>query len=90
MNLEEQFKVILYSFSYGMILFFMYKLFKMIIFKKKLLKYIYQLIFCTLNVVLFYFLLYKINNGILNFYIFLFLLLGVFFCKVFYFDKEKH
>lgn len=90
MNLEEQFKVILYSFSYGMILFFMYKLFKMIIFKKKLLKYISQLIFCTLNVVLFYFLLYKINNGILNFYIFLFLLLGVFFCKVFYFDKEKH
>ncbi len=90
MSLENQFKVIFYSFIYGMFFVFVFRLFSLIKFKNKVLKVICEFVFCILNLILFYFLLYKINNGVLSFYIFLMLILGGLFCKVFYFGNKKY
>lgn|GEM_PF-5788630 len=89
MDLESQFKVLFYSFIYGILFVSTYKLLRMIKFKKKFLKYLSELFFCLLHLSLFYFLLYKLNYGMLSIYIFLFLILGGLFCHSFYFGDKK-
>lgn len=90
MNLELQFKVIFYCFIYGILFFSTLKLVKRIKIKNILYKFLIELLFIVSHTLLFYFLLYKINGGILNFYVFLFLIFGSFFCKVFYFSNKNH
>lgn len=90
MNLEEQFKVIFYSFVYGMFFLATIKCLKKIPFKKVAIRFIVSLAFMLSHVSLFYYLLYKINGGMLSFYIILFLSFGAFFCQLLYFGDKKH
>lgn len=89
MNLEEQFKVVFFSFIYGMFFLFTIKVIKNIKYKKIIYRFITELIFMIIHVLLFYFLLYKINGGILSFYIALFFIVGFFFCRLLYFSDKK-
>lgn len=90
MDLERQFKVIFYAFSYGILFISTYRFLRLIIFKKLFFKYLTEFFFCITHLIVFYFFLYKINNGIINMYVPLFLILGGIFCKVFYFsDKNR-
>ena len=90
MKLENQFKVIFYSFIYGMFFVATFKLFKLLKIKNRILKIISELVFCFFHMGLFYFFLYKIDYGMLNYYIFIFLILGGLFCHLFYFKDKKH
>ena len=72
MSLEEQFRVIFYSFAYGMFFLSTVKLIKCIKVKKTLSRFLMELLFMIFHVILFYFLLYKINGGIISFYVGLF------------------
>ena len=85
MNLEEQIKVLFFSFVYGMFLFYTIKLLKKVKITNIVNNILVNIFFFTCHAVMFYFLLYKINGGILSFYIAISLLLGTIFCKVFYF-----
>jgi len=89
MELQEQFKVIFYSFIYGMFFITTLRVFKHIMIKNKFIKFFLELIFCLLHSSLFYYLLYNINRGILNYYIIIFLIIGAYFCKLFYFNDKK-
>ncbi len=90
MNLEEQIKVIFFAFSYGIISYFIYNVYKLKKIKGKIIKYLFEFLLCFINVCIFYFLLYKINGGILNIYVLIFLILGEFFCKVLIFNDKKY
>ncbi len=90
MSIEIQFKVSLYSFIFGIYFFAMYKLFSEFKFKNKLINLIFSIIFLNLQTIIFYAILYKINFGMLNVYIFIFLGLGVLFSKSFYFNNKKY
>lgn len=90
MDLSLQFKSIFYSFIYGMFFLYTYKLFKHFRIGNKVIKIILEFFFCFIHSILFYFFLYKINNGILSFYLALFLVLGMILCKIFYFNDENH
>lgn len=89
MTLEIQFKVLMYSFIYGMFICASIKFNKRINIKNKLLKYAFNFFYCILLASLFYFLLYKINYGELNYYMFVLLCLGYMFCHFVYFKDKK-
>lgn len=89
MELEEQFKVVFYSFLYGMFFITTLKTLKFVKINNKIIKFIIELMFCLLHSSLFYYLLYNINKGILNYYIIIFLIVGAYFCKLFYFGDKK-
>ena len=72
MILEEQIKIIFISFIYGILFYSGYKLLKCVKIKKRIIRYIIELVFCILNSFLFYYLIYKINGGILSYYIIIF------------------
>lgn len=90
MGLENQFKVIFYSFIYGMFFLVTLRLMKLIKIRKKILKIIIEFFFCFIHVIIFYFLLYKINYGSLNYYMIIFLILGGLFCQLLYFKDNNH
>lgn len=89
MNLEEQFKVIFYSFIYGMFFLATLRMFLMLKIKKIFQRFITELIFLLCHATLFYFLLYKINNGIISIYIPILFILGMAFCHFLYFEDKK-
>lgn len=89
MSLENQFKVIFYSFVYGMFFIATLKALKLIKTRKKILKILCEFFFCFIHVIIFYFLLYKINNGNLNYYMAIFLFFGGLFCQQLYFKDNK-
>lgn len=89
MVLEEQIKVIFFSFIYGMFYYFSYKLFKSIKFRKRYFKIFFELMFNMSHSILFFILLYILNGGILNFYLLLFFILGNIFCHFLYFKDKK-
>ena len=89
MALEVQFKVIFYSFLYGMFYIYTYNLLRKIPSKSKLVLIIFECIFCFSHLGLFYYLLYLINKGIITAYIMIFFILGSIFCKVLYFGDKK-
>lgn len=84
MILSIQIKVLFYSFMYGVLYYCSLKFLKYLKCKKVFI-YIINIILS----ILFYYLLYKINNGELSIYIFIFLILGVIFSKVFYFSNKN-
>lgn len=90
MNLQEQFKVIFYSITYGMFFLASYILFRKLQLKKKIFKILLEFIFCIFHIILFYYLLYKINFGVITVYAILFLFVGGFFCHLLYFKNERH
>lgn len=84
MILSVQIKVIFYSFMYGMLYYCLLNFLK----KNKYKKVFIYLVNIILSVI-FYYLLYKINNGELSIYIFIFLIIGVIFSKLFYFSNKN-
>jgi hypothetical protein len=88
MDLSLQILSIFFSFIYGMFIYFSLNLYKKIKISQKI-NIIFQIIFCFTHVILFYLLLYKLNFGILNYYEFIFILLGIIFCKEFYYTTKK-
>lgn len=90
MNLEEQFKLIFYSFIYGIFFLSTYKLVHLIKIKHNIFKMAFELCFCMLHVIIFYFLLYRINNGIINIYSLIFLVLGGIFCRILYYQDKNN
>lgn len=89
MGLENQFKVIFYSFIYGMFFLVTLRLMKLIKIRKKILKIIVEFFFCFIHVIIFYFLLYRINYGSLNYYMIIFLIFGGLFCQLLYFKDNN-
>ena len=88
MNLELQFKTFFISFIYGLLYYNLFKILLLFKIKKKLIKIVSYFIFNILNSIFFFYLIYKINGGILNYYVLIFFLLGVYFCKVFYYGNK--
>ena len=89
MGLENQFKVIFYSFIYGMFFLVTLRLMKLIKIRKKILKIIIEFFFCFIHVIIFYFLLYKINYGSLNYYMIIFLIFVCLFFQLLYFKDNN-
>lgn len=85
MNLTVQFKVIFFSFIYGM--FFYWTLYFASRIKYKVI--IKNILFFFLHTIVFYYLLYKVNAAILNIYIPVFFIFGALFCKVLYFNDKN-
>jgi len=90
MILDEQIRVMFYSFIYGMFYLTSYKFFKKFKIKKMLVTIILNTIFCFSHVSLFYYLLYLINKGILSIYIMIFFILGIFICHLLYFNDKNN
>ena len=86
MTLDEQIKVIFYSFIYGMFYYATYKMLKKITLRKKI-KLLIEFLFSISHVLLFYILLFLINDGALSFYILIFFSLGNIFCRLLYFNN---
>ena len=77
MTLEEQFKVLFYSFIYGMFFLSSLRIFNLIKVKKRVVKFMLEMLFVLSHIIIFYLLLYKINYGSLSFYIFLSFIIGL-------------
>lgn len=89
MNLEEQFKVIFYSFIYGMFFLATFKMLKKFDLKKIIPRFFFELLFMLAHVCLFYYLLYKINGGMFSMYVVIFFIIGIIFCRFLYFGDKK-
>ena len=91
MILEEQIKIIFISFIYGILFYSGYKKLKQLKIKKRVIRYVLEFIFCMLNSFFFFFFItYKINGGILSYYMIIFVIIGILFCHLLYFDDKKH
>lgn len=90
MILEEQIKIIFISFIYGILFYSGYKKLKQLKIKKRVIRYVLEFIFCMLNSFFFFFITYKINGGILSYYMIIFVIIGILFCHLLYFDDKKH
>ncbi len=77
MILKIQIYSLLFSFGYGVFFFYFLELwYKLLIKLKLILQIILSFVFVIMNSLLYFFLLKKINNGILHLYFFLSLLTG--------------
>ena len=88
MFLDVQLKVFFFSFIYGIFVYFFYRNILLLKTKKYMVKFSLNFFCCMLIVFLFYFLLYKINYGELNYYIFILFAIGCYFCHLLYY-KDK-
>lgn len=88
MILSEQIRVIFYSFIYGMFFLTTLNYYKKIKINKKFL-ILFDFIFLICHISLFYYLLYKINSGMLSLYIGICFVAGCFFCQFLYFNDKK-
>lgn len=77
-SLDIQFKMIIFSFCYGVIYFLELKCLKKLLYKK----YIISILFGLMNGVLYFFLLKIINYGILNINLLIYFVIGFYVCKV--------
>lgn len=83
-TLDIQIKMILFSFIYGILMYFVY-----IFIKKLLLKSIFvSIIFGIMNGIGYFIILKKINNGILNINLLFYFLFG-FLCVKYFLKKYK-
>lgn len=87
MSITIQIKVLYYSFFSGIIFYLVQRILRNIKRKEveKILIYIINIIFFLL----YYYLLYKINYGILSSYLFISFIIGMFFCKILYFKRKS-
>lgn len=77
MSLIVQIQSLFYSFLYGLFASILFNLcYKGLFYKNIIIRVLFNLIFCITLYVLYFYLLYKINNGILHLYFFITLYLG--------------
>lgn len=87
MELEVQFQVFFMSILFGMYLLSFWQLLNRIFYKKTILRFFFELPFFTVNFLLYYFLLFKLNNGVFNIYLLLGLFIGFYIHQKFYASK---
>ena len=87
MELEVQFQVLFMSILFGMYLLSFWQLLNRIFYKKTILRFFFELPFFTVNFLLYYFLLFKLNNGVFNIYLLLGLFIGFYIHQKFYASK---
>lgn len=88
MVLKEQIISFLVSFTYGFFLhFLMSKIYGYLFYKKRLLKVIFDAIFCISSALMYFFILLLLNNGIIHSYFFLFLIFGFLLSNRFFSNK---
>ena len=87
MELEVQFQVLFMSILFGMYLLSFWQLLNRIFYKKTILRFFFELPFFTINFLLYYFLLFKLNNGVFNIYLLLGLFIGFYIHQKFYASK---
>ena len=81
MDLKVQIFSFIFSFIYGLFLFYMFKLFHRSLFmKKKLLRFMYNLFFCIILSSLYFLIIYNINGGVIHLYFFLLISFGFLLC----------
>lgn len=78
MSLGKQFQIILISYLFGMIFLACYDIFNRTFYKLKgkLVRFVFELIFFSVLVTIYYFVIFLINDGILSIYMPLFLIIG--------------
>lgn len=77
MNLEIQIQSLVYSFLFGLFFSFSFNInYKYLFSYNKGIKFIFTPIFTTFHTIIYFFLLKKINDGILNYYFLLLFLFG--------------
>lgn len=85
MPLNIQLYSFLVSFVYGFIYFILLEVNSRFIYSSKVaVKVMSSFIFVMFNILLYFIILMKINNGYIHFYFFLCIILGYFLCKVIY------
>lgn len=91
MNLKEQILTIVISIIYGSLSYVVFKLNKKVLFNKNVLKRFISNFIFTFDLVLIYFLLLKkINNGILSYYSYICIIIGVLFSKSIFNTKKTY
>lgn len=79
MNLEIQFKSLFYSCIYGVVFCFFFNLLYSLLFKKrKYVKVIASFLFILISFSIYFYILLKINNGVVNSYMLISFLFGFF------------
>lgn len=77
MTLIVQIQSLCYSFLFGLFASLLFNLcYKVLFYKNIFIRILFNLIFCITLYVLYFYLLYKINNGILHLYFFMMLFIG--------------
>ena len=89
MILIIQIRSLVFSFIYGMFFSFTYKInYKFLISNVLFFKIVLSFIFVLDHILLYFILISKINNGILNFYFLISFILGIIF-YIYLFDRSK-
>lgn len=77
MDLKIQIFSFLFSFFFGIFLFYIFRLcHKLLFIKKKLLKFIFHFFICLILSFLYFFIIYCINSGVVQIYFVLLILFG--------------
>ena len=85
-ELEAQFQVIIATVIFSMIMCNLYSLFDILLRKSVVLRFFIEVLFFSFGAILYYYLLFYINNGILNIYIPVCFIVGYYLHNKFY-DK---
>lgn len=85
MNLKLQIISLVFSFVYGILIYFLLELFDKIIFNNKIyVKLIFSLFFSLFVSVIYFIIMLYINNAILHYYFFIMIVLGYLFMRFVY------
>ena len=77
MSLIVQIQSLAFSFVFGIFVSILFNVcYKILFYKKIIIRILFNLIFCLSLYILYFYLLYKINNGVLHLYFFLSLIIG--------------
>ncbi len=87
MQLEVQFQVLSMSVIFGMYLLSSWQFLNRVFYKHNIIRFFFELPFFSFNFLLYYFMLFKLNNGIFNIYLFLGLIIGFYIHQKFYAPK---
>ena len=83
MSIEVQIQLIVMSVLFGFIFMTIYSFFNELLFKNKL-RILIEIPLFLIGTIIYFYLIYFINGGLLNIYMFLFLLFGVLIYQMFY------
>ena len=89
MILSEQIRIVFFSYIYGILYYAGYFFAKKITLKRKILSFLLYFILCITFVIIFFALVYRINNMILNYYMIICFFLGIITCRLVYFNDKK-
>ena len=83
MSIEVQIQLIVMSVLFGFIFMIFYSLLNELLYKNKI-RFMLEIPLFLVGTILYFYLIYSINGGLLNVYVLLFILLGVLLYQLFY------